>query len=124
MDDDEMQNRPTKAKEHGWGHSKGLKLFGPVNNMIGTTRTKLFCACHVSLMGESALDSFKHMLLSISRVKLVEKTNLQGTTMHGDRGCNDGEHFDFCDDHDTDSVNAVKGGLPLPFVFGSIFHLT
>ena len=63
--------------------------------MIAPTHTGTFCACHVSLMGESALDPFKHMLLSISRVKLFDKVNLQGTTMHGDQGFNDGECFDF-----------------------------
>ena len=84
IDDDKMRNRSAKAKECGWGRSKGLKSHGPVNNMIGATRTGLFCACHVSLFGESALDSFKHMLLNITRVKLLEKVNLHGTTMHGD----------------------------------------
>ena len=38
--------------------------------------------------------------------------------MHGNQGHNDGEHFDFCDEHDIDSVNTVKRDPPLPFVFG------
>ena len=80
IDDDKMRNRSAKAKDYGWGRSKGLKLYGPVNNIIGATRTGLFCACHVSLFGESALDSFKHMLLNITRAKLLDKVNLHGTT--------------------------------------------
>ena len=111
-DDDKMRNRSTKVKKVWLGRSKGLKSHGPANDAIGATRTRLFCACHMSLFGKSVLDSFKHMLLSISRVKLLDKVNLQETTMHSDQGFNDGECFDFCDKHDIDSVNTVKRGHP------------
>ena len=119
-----MWNRSAKAKECGWGRSKGLKSCGPVNNMIGATRTGIFCACHVSLFGESALESIKHMLSSMSRAKLLDKVNLHGTTMHGNRGFNGDECFEFCDDHDVDSVNACKRAPPLPFVFGNTKNKT
>ena len=41
------------------------------------------------------MESFKHMLLSMSRVKLLEKVNLHGTTMHGNQGFNGDECFEF-----------------------------
>ena len=119
VDDDKMRNRSAKAKECGWGRSKGLKSHGPANNMIGATCTGLFYACHVSLFGESALESFKHMLLSTSRAKLLDKVNLHGATMHCNQGFNGNKCFEFCDNHDVDSVNACKRAPPLPFVFGN-----
>jgi len=64
------------------------------------------------------------MLLNTTRVKLLEKVNLHGATMHGNRGFNGDEHFEFCDDHDVDSVDTCKRAPPLPFVFGNAKHKT
>ena len=76
-DDDKLRNQSEKAGKFGWTRSKGLRSFGPVNNMIAAAPCGCLIASKVTCFGKSTLDSTKVMLCRICSEDLDKNSWVQ-----------------------------------------------
>ena len=119
VDDDKMRNRSSLAAFLGWIVSKGLKSFGPVNNMIGLLPAGHFVGSTVSLAGDSGLKTTKRILKRLCNAEEDEDVDMKGTTLGADRGYEfDEMQKEFAPKHNLETVRTVKRGASLPFKFG------
>ena len=118
VDDDKLRNRSSRAIDFGFTWSKGLKLFGPVANMIGAVFTGLFLASCISVVGQTNFQATKIMLMLITNATIESQLKMRGCTLSGDRAYNDESFFEFSSSIELMTHNTYKRCGSSPFKFG------
>ena len=115
IDDYKMIMRSSNCAKSGWSRSKGLKSYGPVNNLICSVSTGLLLSSHMTHFGESALDATEIALQHITGTQLARNIRLPNTHINGDRGYNDNEILQSFSTMELSITNTVKRSPVLPF---------
>lgn len=119
IDDDKMRNRSERAAQLGYPRSKGLKSFGPVNNLVGQLPSGHLVGCAMTCSGDSALDTTKRIFKRICGAEDDKEIDLTGCTLGGDRGYQDDEmQFNFAPEKNLECVYTTKRGAAIPWKFG------